>query len=452
MALDEKTLETLTELTREGKWQELKEALEDIHPYDISDFIQGLEDPLQYQVLNHLPRRILAEVVPELPEEKQLEFIALLPPISAASLLRRIPIDERVDVLKDLPIHTRRSILKFFTKKEAELTRKLLRHPRDTAGGLMTTEAVSFKQDVKVSEAIEFLRKKARDFETVYYIYVTDDRGVLVGVLSLRDLVLASPEETLEDIMTPEVIKVPLAMDQEEVARITADYDLTAVPVVDEEGRFLGIITVDDIIDVIEDEASEDIAHFSGTHGDIDKLTDAPALTVVRSRMPWLVFALVGDGLFNSWLLKSYQRGLEDAIVVTLALFIPVIMTMGGNVGVQSSTLFVRRVATGELGDYGRYFLREIKIGLIMGGLVGAGVAGVAIVLINEPSIGVVVGAAMFCTMALASVTGVLIPKAFERLGIDPAISSSPFITTIQDILGLFIYFSLASLLLYRFF
>jgi magnesium transporter len=450
MTLDEKTLETLTVLAREKKWQELKEALEDIHPYDISDFIQGLEGHLQYQVLNHLPRRILAEVVPELPEEKQLEFIALLPPISAASLLRRIPIDERVDVLKDLPLHTRRSILKFFTKKEAELTRKLLRHPRDTAGGLMTTEAVSFKKDVLVSEATEFLRKKARDFETVYYIYVTDDRGALVGVLSLRDLVLASPNETLEDIMTPEVIKVPLTMDQEEVARITADYDLTAVPVVDEEGKFLGIITVDDIIDVIEDEASEDIAHFSGTHGDIDKLTDAPALTVVRSRMPWLVFALVGDGLFNSWLLKSYQRGLEDTIVVTLALFIPVIMTMGGNVGVQSSTLFVRRVATGEMGNYVKYFLREVKIGLIMGGLVATGVAGVAIVLINEPAIGVVVGAAMFCTMAVASVTGVLIPKAFDRMGIDPAISSSPFITTIQDILGLFIYFGLASMLLYR--
>jgi magnesium transporter len=447
IALPRDTREKLKRLIEKRDWRKLNKEASKIHPYDFSEFIQDLDIELQEEILANLNPEILAELLPELPEKRMFGFITLLSPRRAAGLLHKFPPDEMVDVLKELSREQRRRILRYFTKKEADEVRDLLRHPSDTAGGLMTTEVISLPKGTTVQEAIDYIRKKAREVETIYYVYVVDEDKKLVGVLSLRDLVIADPREKLEDIMNPNVIKVPADLDQEEVARITADYDLPVIPVVDDEERLVGIVTVDDVIDVIEEEVDEDLGYFAGTGEKIDKLIDAPALSVVKYRLPWLVFALIGDGLVAAYVLKAFEETL--ASLVGLALFMPVIMAMGGGVGVQSSTIVVRGIATREIDNWWRYFFREMKVGFIMGIIVGLGIAILAHIVVGKPILGLIVGMSMFVTMTLASITGIGIPKLFHYIGIDPAISSNPFITTTQDITGLFIYFGLATLMLH---
>lgn len=447
MALSGKIEKTLQKFVDEKDYQKINEIARDTHPHDLWEFIENLEPDIQYEVLSSMSRGVLGELMPELPDERQVEFIEVLSPKRAAELLMRMPPDERVDVLKNLHLDVKRKIFTYFTQEEREEARILLKHPPDTAGGIMTTEVVYQDQDNTVKDAIAYIRERARDFETIYYVYVVKDEK-LVGVLSLRDLVLASAHDKLKDIMNPDVIKVNAETDQEAVARITADYDLTVVPVVDDADKLLGIVTVDDVLDVIEEEASEDMGHFAGTGEKLDKLIDAPVSAAVKARLPWLVFALFG-GLISAYVLKLFEGTMTLTAFIMLALFIPAIMALGGNVGVQSSTIFIRGLATGDIESPWKYFLRELKIGFIMGILIGIGSALVAQLVVSMPTIGIIVGTSMFFAMTLASVTGILIPHFFDRIGVDPAISSSPFITTIQDILSLAVYFSLATAMLY---
>jgi magnesium transporter len=444
MTLSSKIEKTLRAQVEEKNWSKVNEIAEDIHPHDLWEFIEEFDEDTQYEVLSNMGREVLVELLPELPDERQVEFIEVLSPGRAAELLTNMPPDERVDVLKNMHLDLKRKILRYFTIEEREEARILLKHPSDTAGGIMTTEVVYQDADNTVKDAISYIRDKARDFETIYYVYVVKDEK-LVGVLSLRDLVLASADDKLKDIMNPDVIGVNAETDQEAVARITADYDLAVVPVVDDTDKLLGIVTVDDVLDVIEEEASEDMGHFAGTGEKLDKLIDAPTLSVVKARLPWLIFALFG-GLISAYVLKLFDT---LATFVMLALFIPAIMALGGNVGVQSSTIFIRGLATGDIEKPLRYFLRELKIGFIMGVLISIGIAIIAQAVVQMPMIGIIVGTSMFFTMTLASATGILIPIFFNRVGVDPAISSSPFITTTQDILSLTVYFSLATAMLH---
>lgn len=439
------TMAELKDLASKEDFVELRKKVADMLPYDLSEFLQGLTPDLRNKILSNLQYEVLIELIPELPEEMQLEFIEVLSPRQAAEFLAGIPPDEMVDVLGDLPLDIRKNIVGYFTREKHREARSLLKHRPDTAGGLMTTEVVSLTTDYTVQEAIEYIRQKAREYETVYYMYVTDSEKRLVGVLSLRDLVLAPPEAKLKEIMNTEVIKVPVDMDQEEVASLIADYDLLALPVVEKGDKLLGIVTVDDVIDVIEEEVTEDMAHMSGTSGKIDKLIDAPSISVVKARLPWLIVTLIG-GLLAGSVIGLFEVVLDS--VVFLIIFVPVIMAMGGNVAMQSSTVFVRGLATGEIERPMRYFLREIKIGFMMGCLVGLGTAIAAQLWKGMPILGAIAGTAMFFTVILATANGVLVPKLFDRLGIDPAISASPFVTTIQDIIGLVIYFSLATVML----
>ncbi len=447
MALGQRELEELISLAEEGRFDEFQKRASEMHPHDIAELIQKLDPSIRNKVLSSLKDELLIKVLPELAEDTQLGFVEVISPDLAAKLLAKIPPDDMVDVLGDLSMDSRRNIVSYFSKEKTTEARKLLKYPEDTAGGLMTTEVVALPKDTTVEKAIEYIREKAKEFETVYYIYVVDDKRRLVGVLSLRELVLASPKAKLNDVMNKDVIKVPADMDQEEVAYIIADYDLVAVPVVDEEERLLGMVTVDDVIDVIEEEVTEDMGHLAGTGAMIDKLIDAPVTSVVRARLPWLIFALMG-GLVAGSVISAYREILSS--VVMLAIFIPVIMSMGGNVGMQSSTIFVRGLATGEIERPLQYFIKEIKVGLLMGILIGGGIGVIAHLWKGMPIIGFIVGLAMLATVFLATAIGVAVPKLFDALGVDPAISSSPFVTTIQDITSLVIYFSIASYLLIK--
>ncbi|WP_456475331.1 magnesium transporter [Candidatus Pyrohabitans sp.] len=446
IAVDEATLRRLQWLIEEKEWEEFEREISKLHPYDLSEFVQDLKEEQRRQVLTRLPPRLVAEFLPELRDEMQAELLELLPPRAAAELILHLQPDERADVLALLSREVRQGIMKYLPAKLRREARALLRHPSDTAGGLMTTRVLALPKDITVEEAIKFIREHASEYETIYYLYVKDEKDRLVGVLSLRELVLAPGKRKLGEVMNPDVIAVPLGMDQEEVAKIVADYDLAAVPVVDSENRLVGLVTIDDVVDVIEEEIVEDMGQLAGTGVSMDRLIEAPALEVVKARLPWLLVALIGDGLVAASILKRFEETL--ASVVALSLFVPAIMTMGGNVGLQTSTIFIRGLATKEISDRMRYLLREIKIGVTMALLAGAGVAAFGQIIVGKPAIGMIVGIAMFCAMSLASIMGVIIPWIFEKLKIDPAIASGPFMTTTQDITGLVVYFTLASVLL----
>ncbi len=444
IALKSEVAERLIKLLKEQRWKEFQKEVREFHPFDLGEFIHNLEEGQRREVLTMLEPRIVAEFFPELKEEVQAELLELLAPGSAAELLKNIQPDEAVDVLTLLIPEKRNNIIKYLPEGLQKDIRLLLPYPPDTAGGLMTTKVLALSKDIAVREAEKYIRENAKNFETIYYLYVVNRNGKLVGVLSLRDLMLAQEDKKIEEIMESNVIKVTLHMDQKEVAKIVADYDLAAVPVVDREGKLTGIVTVDDVVDIIEEEIVEDMGQLAGTGAKIDWLVDAPVREVVKARLPWLFVALVGDGLVTSTILKHFENILGS--VIAFSLFVPVIMTMGGNVGLQTSTTFVRAIAIKDIGGKMKYMLREIKIGFTMGVIAGSITAIFSYLLVGQPVIGLIVGFAMLCAMSLASSMGVLIPAILERLGIDPPLASGPFMTTIQDITSLMVYFSLATI------
>ncbi len=440
----EPEMEELTDLIEKEEYAAISEKAKTIHPHDLAEFLLTLDREKMIKVLLNFELAVLIELLPELPEEMQLEYVTELPPMKAAELLVGIPPDEMADVLGDLSIEVRKNIVDYFTKEKTKEAKDLLEYHEDTAGGLMTTELVALPGEFSCAKAEDYIREKATEYETIYYIYVTDGER-LAGVLSLRELVLSSPKSKLKDVMNPDPVLVPATMDQEEVTRVIADYDLIAVPVVDDEGKLLGIVTVDDVIDVMDQEISEDIARLAGTPAQIDKLLDAPVPEVVKARLPWLVITLFG-GLLSGAIIGIFEQTI--ATILTLAVFIPLIMGMGGNVGTQSSTVYIRGLATKDVDNKLSYFLREIRVGMLMGLAVGIGVGIAALAWHKSPMLGLVVGVSMFFAVTVASTMGVLAPSIFDRLGIDPAITAGPFITTASDVTGLIIYFSLATLLL----
>jgi magnesium transporter len=298
---------------------------------------------------------------------EQAEILRLLSGDQARVILSDMASDDAADLIGELSPEEAQEVLDSIGEEESRDFGDLLKYPEDSAGGIMTTEYISLPADLAVEEAIARLREIAPRAETIYYVFVVDDAGRLIGVLSLRDLIASSDGVLLKDIMRRNVISVNAELDQEEVARVVSKYDLLAVPVVDDQERLLGIITVDDVIDVMEQEATEDIYRFAGA-GEVEgmELTEASVGKVVGLRLPWLLISMLG-GILSGTVIGAYKETLEA--IVILAVFMPVIMGMGGNVGTQSSTIFVRGLATGEIEseEVWRYFFREIRVGLTMG-------------------------------------------------------------------------------------
>lgn len=446
IALAEEAEDRLLDLIEKKKWKKFQREARELHPFDLGEFVQGLEEDKRVEVLTRLDSKLVAEFLPQVKEEVQSELLEHLAPSASARVLKHIPPDEAVDILSLSPREKRKEIIKHLPREVRRDVRTLLPLPADTAGGLMTTKVLALPQDTTVSQAEAYLKENAGEFETIYYLYVTDWRGKLTGVISLRELVLAPESKNLGEIMNSNVIYVDVDMEQEDVANIVADYDLAAVPVTDPQGNLSGIITVDDIVDVIEEEAVKDMGQLAGTGVKVDMLIDAPAIQVIRSRLPWLSVALIGDGLLAATILRSFEQTM--ASVVALSLFVPVIMTMGGNVGLQTSTIFIRGLATNEIESRLRYMLREVQIGFFMALIAGIGVSIFSLLVVDKPVVGLVVGVAMLSAMLLASIMGVVIPSIFESLDIDPAVASGPFMTTTQDITSLVVYFSLATFLI----
>ncbi|MCX8031642.1 MAG: magnesium transporter, partial [Thermodesulfovibrionales bacterium] len=397
-------------------------------------------------LLKDLDIETAAEALSELEPEKQAEIINAIEPEKVADIIEEMPPDDAADVLGDLPVEKAKEILEHIEKEEAEDIQELLLHKEDTAGGVMTNEFIAYRQDINVQHAIEMFKRDAEEIETVYYIYIIDDQEKLVGVTSLRELLLANPFTKLSEIMTTKIITVTPDEDVKVISEMLSKYNLVALPVVDDEGYLLGIVTVDDILDIIEQEATDDILKVAGASEiKYGKIEDANPIEVVKSRIPWLLLCLLG-GLISSLVIGKFQPTL--ASVVVLVSFIPVIMGMAGNAGLQVSTTMVRSIALNSIHNFWKYLSKELLSGLIIALVAGIIIALAALILKGMPILGLVVGLSMFLSITSSTILAILTPMIAHKIGIDPAVTAGPFVTVFNDILGLTIYFTVATLFL----
>ncbi|MBW2607965.1 MAG: magnesium transporter, partial [Deltaproteobacteria bacterium] len=320
-----------------------------------------------------------------------------------------------------------------------------LRYDDDTAGGIMVPDFIALKEDTTAKEAIESLQKEHQDVEMPFYLYVVDEYGKLTGVSSLRQLVVVPPERALKDFMATDVFSVQTDMDQEEVAKIVARYDILAVPVVDETNILVGIVTVDDVIDIFRQEATEDILKMAGVGEEF--VETKSVLKSTRIRLPWLFASCIG-GMIAFFIISHFEESLSR--YAYLAAFIPVIMGMGGNIGTQSSTIVVRGLATGRINtrDIWTVVLKELTVGCILGLVYGFLIAAVAQIRYSTAAFAISVGLAVISSMAVAALVGSLVPMAFAKINIDPAVATGPFVTTAIDVISVSFYFFIATALL----
>jgi magnesium transporter len=421
-----------------------RQMVSELHPADIAEIISQVSKDEGAHLFKDLDVETAAEALSELRPEMQAEIMSTIEAEKAADIIEEMPPDDAADVLGDMPTERAKEILEHIEKEEAEDIQELLGHEEDTAGGLMTNEFIAYPSDITVKEAIERFRKDAEEIETVYYIYIVNEDEKLSGVVSLRELLVSEPSTGLAEIMETKIIKVSSDEDAEAVAELMSKYDLVAIPVVDADGHLLGIVTIDDIVDVVEEEATEDIYRIAGTSElKFGNIEDARTLDIVKSRIPWLLLCL-GGGLISSIVIGRFEETL--AAIVVLAAFIPVIMGMAGNTGLQVSTTMVRNMALDSINNYWRYVRKELTTGFVIAGITGVTIAISAMVLKGMPLLGLVVGMAMFLAISTSTILAILTPTIANKVGIDPAITSGPFVTVFNDILGLTIYFTVATI------
>ncbi|MBY0249549.1 MAG: magnesium transporter [Nitrospiraceae bacterium] len=439
-------LQSVQRLLRRGAITNLAKMLGRMHPADVAKVINHLSSSKEKREVFELVRgeNKRGQVLSELEGQSIQEVLADLLHSDVAWLLKDLGPDDVAYILGFLPEERGKDILALMKTEDSTEVADILKYPKDTAGGIMTTEFFSLSEDATAQEAIRRLQH-ATDAEMVFYIYVTDKDERLVGVLSLRQLLTVLPATPLKNIMTRDVMSVTVDMDQEEVARQVASYNLLAIPVVEKDGRLAGIITVDDVVDVIREEATEDMLKMAGAIEE-DTVSKSSSLGSARLRLPWLFTNLVGS-LLSGAILWYFRYTIQE--VVAIVSFIPVIAAMGGNVGLQSSTLIIRGLATGlvELTDVWTVFFREVKIGLVMGlacgfilTIVGWG--------LHQGFLGVVVGVSLVIAFLVSTSMATIMPIVLKRMGVDPAVAAGPFVTTANDITGITIYLTLATIFL----
>lgn len=422
---------------------EVVETLDDLHPTDVADVLEELDLDDRKRIFHLLDNEVAIEVLDELDDDAKQELLGEVERRKLQTLVREMPSDEAADLLNLMPAAESEKLLSEVEEEQALELRELVEYPPDTAGGIMTKDYLAVTQELTAAQAIGTIRETP-DAEIIRYLYVIDEDGRLKGVLSLRDVLLARPDLKVTEIAKGEVISVQTDTDQEDVARILDKYDFAAIPVVDGNDVLRGAVTYDDIIDVLEEEASEDIYRLAGTAS--HKPTREPAPRRVFLRLPWLLITLAG-GIVSSLIMRSFGQSLQA--VVSITFFIPVINGMGGNVGLQSSTVVVRGLATGEvsMSRIVAVIFKEVLVGLMIGVICGGAVATFAILTQGGSELGLAVGVAMFCGITVAALTGTAIPLLCEKSGIDPALAAGPFITMLNDITCLTIYLTTATLL-----
>jgi magnesium transporter len=439
-------VDSVRRLLRRGATSHLGKIVNKTHGADLSVLFRSLSIAQQRKLFDMITdveqKGILFS---ELEEDTFQDLIEDMPVEAIVKILESMPADDVADIIGRLPEDRSQDILDKMKKAESAEVEDLLRYDDDTAGGIMVPDFIALKEDVTAGEAIESLQKEYSDVEMAFYLYVVDEYGKLVGVSSLRQLVVVAPETPLKEFMSTNVFSVRTDMDQEEVARIVARYDILAVPVVDDSNRLVGVVTVDDVIDILRKEATEDILKMAGAGEEFVETKSIFKST--RIRLPWLFASCIG-GLFAFFIIGKFESSILK--YAYLAAFIPVIMGMGGNIGTQSSTIVVRGLATGRLNvrDIWSVVLKELSIGVILGLIYGTLIGSVAQLRYSREALAISVALAVISSMSVAALVGSLVPMGFARINIDPAVATGPFVTTAIDIISVFFYFMIATTLL----
>lgn len=447
MTLDRADIDSVLEQVREAltseDWRRAVALVEALRPPDQADVFEELSLEDQDMLMQRLDPEDSADILEELEEQDAAEVAERLEPEDLTRILDAMEHDELADLLGDIAPERVTEALEQI--EDAEDVLPLLIHPDESAGGLMTSAEVVLHKDITVDEALEHLRTVGPDTESIYYLFVVDDQVRLVGVVSLRQLVIADPSTRIEDILDTDAISVQADIDQEEAARLMLRYDLLALPVVDEQNHLLGVITHDDLVDVLEEEATEDIFRLGGVPE--EHPPDVSFSSALKTRLPWLVLNL-GTAMASATVLSLFENTIAQIAVVTA--FFPMVAGVSGSAGTQTLTVIVRGLALGELEtrDAWRALSREVAIGLSNGFAVGILVGIIAMMWKGTPLLGVVVGIATLLNMITAGFAGVLVPLGLQSLKIDPALASPVLVTTLTDTLGYLVYLSIATIVL----
>ncbi len=438
-------LSRINSLLVAGDEAALRALLTDYASEELEELFEDLHSDARQTILRLLETETAAEVLGGVEEYIQEEMADALSERELAELVEEMDSDEAADTIRHLEPDEQERVFDLLEEDTEEDVRELLKHEEDTAGDLMMAELAAIHEDALVAEAIEELRAKADEVKQLYAVYIVDDERRLKGVLSLRDIVVARPGMPLSALMEPVPVEVHPEDDQEEVANLFRKYDLVSAPVVDDDGVLVGRITVDDVLDVIEEEASEDLSRLAGL-GSEESFHPLGLLRLSRDRLPWLVLGLLG-GLLSGRILQGFEGSIAQ--VLEIAFFVPVIMALAGNIGIQSSTIIVRGLATGEvrLGATRPRIYREVAVSLLNGLVIGVLTFVVVMAWLRNLPLGLVVSSSMLSVVLWATLTGTVVPIILRRWGMDPAYATGPFVTTTNDIVALTIYLSIA----YRF-
>jgi magnesium transporter len=436
--LNKEFVEELQLAIQERSDESIKSMVAELHPADVAEILGELEPDDAHYLFNLLPSELTADAIIELEEDDREELLEDLSGQEIAhAVIDHMDSDDAADIISELPEEKQDEVLSNISDiEQAGDIVDLLKYDPDTAGGLMATELISVNENMTVRNCVEEIRKQAPDVGEFFYVYVTDDQGVLKGVLPLKNLLLANDNQKVKSIVE-DIISVKTDDSCEEVANIMRKYDMVSMPVVDSIGRLKGRITIDDVVDVIKDEADEDYQIMSGITGDVDSSDSVFKLT--KARIPWLLIGM-GGGILSSIVVKGFDS--DIALHPVMAGFIPMIGAMGGNVAIQSSSIIVQGLANNSLGldSAGKKILKEM-LGAMLNGAIVATLAFIYNFFANDFALSITVSLSLVAVVLFAAIVGTALPLAFNRLKIDPAVATGPFITTINDIMGMVIYF-----------
>jgi magnesium transporter len=441
-------LPEIKELIATGKKGTIRKVASYFEAADIAEIWSELTTHEQLKLFNALSTRFATDIFEFLREEQMLELLSKITTPRKKEILNEMSPDDRTDLFAVLPDQETESLIPLLDDEAQSRTRELLAYKSNTAGGLMTTDFITVPEDSTIAQVMKILREKAKEIDFINYIYIVDKVNRLKGMLHLKDLLTASPKRKIARVMDTSLVSIALDMDQEDVAHVFEKYDEPSLPVLDKLGRIKGVITVDDIIDVIQEEASEDIYRF-GAAGVTDAYLSANAFNVARKRVIWLILLALA-GFISGSVLEHYSFLLSN--IVTLSFFIPILMNTSGSAGTQAATVVIRGLATGEinLSDIWRVIRKEFLIGILMGITAGVITALRAILLQGDIMLGFTVAAAMIIAIVIATSLGGILPIVFKKLGVDPALMSGPLIATILDTTTLLIYFNVTMLFLWN--
>ena len=431
-------------LINRGATSNLSNMINKLHPADIAQVMRQLGSSDRFLLFGLISEKEkAADVLSELDPPLRSELLEQLDPKRIAEIFKEMSPDDLADIVGDMPKDVANKVLGSLGKKDSEEIQELLKYEEDTAGGIMSPHFLALNENISVKDALEKIRASSDDMEVSFYLYLVDDFQHLTGIISFRKLLTSPLDTSLKKIMKTEVISVRVDEDQEDVARIVERYNILSVPVVDRYNKLVGIVTVDDVIDVIRAETTEDIYKMAGTSH--EELFEQSTWKVVMMRLPWLLITLIGETC--SYLIMRWHQGtLQENIAI--AFFIPMIMALGGNVGNQSQTIVVRGLATGKIMDTEQWkiLFKQIRIGMAMGIIAGILISFFSLIIDSKHHVlSVIVGFSLFMSITISGLMGAAIPFALKRFNVDPAVAAGPFITNFNDVVSIFIYLSLAT-------